>query len=118
MQTGIRIPNSLCWSPDGRTMYFADSPTRTIFAYPFDPATGELGERRDFATVEAPAIPDGATVDAEGFVWCAHYDGWRIVRFAPAAGRCAADAGRRSEGACGGPLCGVKRDRKSLAGEA
>jgi len=83
MQTGIRIPNSLCWSPDGRTMYFADSPTRTIFAYPFDPATGELGERREFATVEAPAIPDGATVDAEGFVWCAHYDGWRIVRFAP-----------------------------------
>ena len=83
MQTGIRIPNSLCWSPDGRTMYFADSPLRTIFAYPFDPATGEPGERREFATVEAPAISDGATVDAEGFVWCAHYDGWRVVRFAP-----------------------------------
>lgn len=83
MQTGIRIPNSLCWSPDGRVMYFADSPMRTIFAYPFDAATGELGDRREFATVEAPAIPDGATVDAEGFVWCAHYDGWRIVRFAP-----------------------------------
>jgi len=83
MQTGICIPNSLCWSPDGSVMYFADSPMRTIFAYPFDTATGELGERREFVTVEPPAIPDGATVDAEGFVWSAHYDGWRVVRFAP-----------------------------------
>ena len=46
MQTGIHIPNSLCWSVDGSVMYFADSPMRTIFAYPFDAATGELGERR------------------------------------------------------------------------
>jgi sugar lactone lactonase YvrE len=83
MEKGIRIPNSLCWSPDGATMYFADSLARTIFAYPFDPATGALGLRRVFATVEAPAIPDGATVDRDGFIWCAHYDGWRIVRFAP-----------------------------------
>jgi sugar lactone lactonase YvrE len=83
MQTGIRIPNSLCWSPDGRVMYFSDSLLRTIFAYPFESASGELGERREFAVVEPPAIPDGATVDAQGFVWCAHYDGWRIVRFAP-----------------------------------
>jgi sugar lactone lactonase YvrE len=83
MEPGIRIPNSLCWSPDGRTMYFADSLLRTVFAYPFDPDSGELGARRVFATVEAPAIPDGATVDRDGFVWCAHYDGWRVVRFAP-----------------------------------
>jgi sugar lactone lactonase YvrE len=83
MERGIRIPNSLCWSPDGALMYFADSLSRTIFAYPFDVATGELGARRVFATIEPPAIPDGATVDREGFVWCAHYDGWRIVRFSP-----------------------------------
>lgn len=83
MEHGIRIPNSLCWSPDGRTMYFADSLARTVFAYPFDTASGELGARRVFAAVTAPAIPDGATVDRDGFVWCAHYDGWRIVRFAP-----------------------------------
>ena len=83
MERGVRIPNSLCWSPDGRTMYFSDSLLRTVFAYPFDPDSGELGTRRVFATVEAPAIPDGATVDRDGFVWCAHYDGWRVVRFAP-----------------------------------
>ena len=83
MDRGIRIPNSLAWSVDSRTLYFADSPLRTIFSYPFDPATGEIGQRRTFATVEPPAIPDGATVDAEGCLWSAHYDGWRVVRFMP-----------------------------------
>ena len=39
----IRIPNSLAWSPDGRTMYFADSLLYTIFAYDFDPASGDDG---------------------------------------------------------------------------
>ena len=83
VEHGIRIPNSLAWSEDSGTLYFADSPLRTIFSYPFDPATGEIGVRRPFVSVEAPAIPDGATVDAEGCLWSAHYDGWRIVRFTP-----------------------------------
>ena len=83
MERGIRIPNSLAWSVDSRTLYFADSPLRTISSYPFDPATGEIGAPRSFATVEAPAIPDGATVDADGCLWSAHYDGWRVVRFMP-----------------------------------
>jgi L-arabinonolactonase len=81
--TDIDIPNSLCWSPDGATMYFSDSPLHTMSAYPFDSATGTLGARRIFAQVEPPAVPDGATVDAEGFVWCAHWGGWRVVRTAP-----------------------------------
>jgi len=83
MERRIRIPNSLAWSVDSRTLYFADSPLRTIFSYPFDPATGEIGAPLSFATVEAPAIPDGATIDAEGCLWSAHYDGWRVVRFMP-----------------------------------
>jgi sugar lactone lactonase YvrE len=80
---GIRIPNSLAWSPDNRTMYFADSLSQTIRAYPFDPVSGRLGAGRDFARVAPPAIPDGATVDAEGFLWSAEYDGWRLTRYAP-----------------------------------
>lgn len=80
---GIRTPNSLAWSPDGRTMYFADSRSQTIHAYPYDTGTGELGVPRAFHTVEPPAIPDGATVDAEGFLWCALYGGWKVVRIAP-----------------------------------
>jgi sugar lactone lactonase YvrE len=80
---GIAIPNGLCWSPDGRTMYFADSPTRTILAFAYDPATGALGERRVFARVAPPGIPDGAIVDAEGYMWSAEYGGGRITRYAP-----------------------------------
>jgi sugar lactone lactonase YvrE len=81
--SGIITPNSLAWSPDGRTMYFSDSRSHVIAAYPFDPATGEIGVPRAFYRVEPPAIPDGATVDAEGYLWCALYGGWRIARIAP-----------------------------------
>lgn len=80
---GIGIPNSLCWSPDGRTMYFTDSPKRVIWAFPYDPATGAIGERRSFAAFDAPMVGDGATVDAEGYLRSANYNGWRVTRLAP-----------------------------------
>jgi sugar lactone lactonase YvrE len=79
---GLCIPNSLAWSPDGSTMYFADSLLYTIFAYDFDTATGEISERRVFATTEPPAFPDGSTVDADGCLWNAEFNGSRIVRYA------------------------------------
>lgn len=81
--SGIQIPNGLAWSPDGRTMYFADSLTYTIYRYAFDPQTGAIGERRLFAQTTPPAIPDGACVDAEGYLWSAEYGGWRLTRYAP-----------------------------------
>ena len=81
---GITIPNGLGWSPDGRVMYFTDTPPRTIHAYDFDAGTGTPGEARVFARVPQDAgYPDGATVDAEGFLWSAHWDGWRVTRYAP-----------------------------------
>ena len=80
---GIFVPNSLSWSLDERTMYFAGPEMRTLFAYDFEPAAGTMSRRRPFAEYEAPAVPDGATVDAEGFLWCAAYEGWRITRYAP-----------------------------------
>ncbi len=80
---GIAIPNSLCWSPDSRTMYFSDSPKRVIWAFPYDPTTGAIGERRVFATFPAPMVADGGTVDAEGYLWSANYGGWRVTRLAP-----------------------------------
>jgi sugar lactone lactonase YvrE len=83
MLSGICIPNSLAWSPDGRTMYFADSLRYTIFAYEFDPASGEMGKQRVFATTTAPGFPDGSTVDAEGFLWNAQFNASKIVRYAP-----------------------------------
>ena len=79
----VKIPNSLCWSPDGATMYWADSLDRTIWAFPYDTETGGLGDRRVFATTDASEVPDGATVDADGYVWSARYGGGRVVRHAP-----------------------------------
>lgn len=80
-ETGVTIPNSLAWSPDNRTMYFADSHLHTIFAYDYDIATGMPAKRREFA--KSKFNPDGAAVDRDGFIWSADYNGWQIVRYAP-----------------------------------
>lgn len=77
----ICIPNSLAWSPDGRTMYFADSLRYAIFAYDFDPSSGEVGDQRVFAKTEPPGFPDGSTVDAEGYLWNAEFNASRIARY-------------------------------------
>ena len=82
-RTGITVPNSLCWSPDGGTMYFADSPTRRILAFDYDAASGEPSNERLFATTEA-GFPDGSCIDADGCLWNAEYGGWRVVRYTPA----------------------------------
>ncbi|MBM6593592.1 SMP-30/gluconolactonase/LRE family protein [Microvirga pudoricolor] len=84
METGIGISNGIGWSPDNASMYFTDSMARTIFVYDFDLENGTISRRRVFAqTPENMGVPDGLTVDAEGFVWSAQWDGWRIIRYAP-----------------------------------
>ena len=83
VRSGICIPNSLAFSPDGRTMYFADSLRYSLYAYDYDPASGRMGRERVLVTTEPPGFPDGSTVDAEGFIWNAEFDGWRVVRYAP-----------------------------------
>jgi sugar lactone lactonase YvrE len=81
---GLTVPNGLAWSPDGRVMYFTDTPSRAILAMDLDPETGVPGASRVFARVpEGRGYPDGATVDAEGFLWSAHWNGWRVTRYAP-----------------------------------
>lgn len=81
---GIGVSNGLDWSPDGRTFYYTDSMRGVIWKFPFDMQSGTLGRRETFATV-APerGCPDGLAVDAEGFVWSAHWDGWRVTRYDP-----------------------------------
>ncbi len=85
LDDGIICSNGPCWSPDGRTLYFADSFRGTIYAYDYDPATGTATNRRSFICVDSPAggAPDGATVDAEGFLWSATVFDGRVIRYAP-----------------------------------
>lgn len=84
METGVICSNGLGWSPDDRTMYFTDSMIRTIWAYDFDSVSGEIENRRTIATLPASdGVPDGLAVDAQGYIWSAIWDGWRIIRYAP-----------------------------------
>ena len=80
---GVACANAICFSPDGRTMYFADSPRRTLEAFAYDPDTGAIGERRTVATIEGPGVPDGACTDAEGCIWVAIWAGHRVERWSP-----------------------------------
>jgi sugar lactone lactonase YvrE len=80
---GVTISNGLCWSPDGRILYFADSPRQAITAFDFNTETGDLGPCRPFATTSGDAYPDGATVDAEGCMWSAQWGGGQVVRYDP-----------------------------------
>jgi sugar lactone lactonase YvrE len=78
--------NGTAWSPDSRTMYHTESFRYAIFAYDFDPRSGEIANRRLFAEVDkkSGAFPDGLTVDADGGVWSNHVGVGQIVRYDPA----------------------------------
>ena len=90
---GITVSNGLGWSPDGRTMYWADTTAHTIYAFDFDPNTAEMSRKRVFAQFarrgpDEPldgyaGRPDGTAVDAHGDVWVAMYEGARLLQLAP-----------------------------------
>ena len=82
--TGIGISNGIGFAPDRKRMYYTDSPTHNIYIFDYDIATGEISNRRVFVhTGESDGIPDGMTVDAEGYVWSARWDGSSLVRYSP-----------------------------------
>jgi sugar lactone lactonase YvrE len=84
MAGGLACSNGLGWSPDNRTMVVTAQFAYELLAFDFDPASGEIANRRSFAKVpEADGLPDGLTVDAEGCVWSAQWGGWRLTRYDP-----------------------------------
>ena len=81
---GIICSNGPCWSPDGRTFYFADTFVDEFWAYDFDIENGTLSNKRIFATTkESMGVPDGSTVDEEGCLWNAELISGDLVRYAP-----------------------------------
>ena len=80
----IIVSNGLGWSPDCKTMYFTDSGMATIYRFDFDIETGAIDGKRNFVVVDQEdGMPDGLAVDSEGFVWSAHWNGWRVTRYDP-----------------------------------
>jgi sugar lactone lactonase YvrE len=81
---GVMVSNGLAWSPDGRTLYHADTPAHVVRAHDFDAATGAPSHERTFArwTGETDR-PDGAAVDSEGNYWIAFYRGGKVLQIAP-----------------------------------
>lgn len=82
-ETGIQISNSLCWSPDGMKLYFADSPKNTIYSYDVSQNTGEIRNKRIFAKTAPGVHPDGSCVDSDGYLWNAQWGGGQVVRHSP-----------------------------------
>jgi sugar lactone lactonase YvrE len=80
--TGIGISNGIGWSPDDRLMYYIDSLQYRVDVLDYDPATGQMGERRPFAALgSGEVMPDGLAVDSEGGVWVAVWGGSVIQRY-------------------------------------
>jgi sugar lactone lactonase YvrE len=80
----VGIANGLGWSPDTRTMYFIDTLSHQVRAYPFEPATGSLGAPTSLAHIdEADGSPDGLCTDDDGCLWVALWGGGRVHRYTP-----------------------------------
>jgi len=80
----VRISNGLAWSPDGRTMYFIDTPTRRVWAFDYDLRSGDLQNARAIIEFD-PSFgwPDGMTSDMDGNLWIAMWGGSRVTHWAP-----------------------------------
>jgi sugar lactone lactonase YvrE len=82
--TGVGISNGIGWSPDDRLMYYVDSHAHQVDVFDYDPATGAIDGRRQFAPVgQGDVQPDGLTVDADGGVWVGVWDGGALLRYDP-----------------------------------
>jgi D-xylonolactonase len=81
---GIGISNGMGFTPDRKQMYFTDSPGGKIYQFEYDQKTGEIKNQRVFVTVsDSEGVPDGMTVDKEGCIWSARWDGGCLIRYKP-----------------------------------
>ena len=79
----LSITNGVAWSPDWTELYVVDSMLNRIYVSDFDLDTGAVGPRRIFNDVDDLGTPDGNTVDSEGYLWSARWDGHCVARIAP-----------------------------------
>ena len=82
IEEDLGIPNTFVWSPDNKNFYFTDTLHGTILSYNFELESGELSNKKNFATFDR-GHPDGSTIDTDGCVWNCRWGGSCIVRFTP-----------------------------------
>lgn len=81
-ESGLTVSNGLAWSPDNATFYFVDTVPGLIYAYDYISGSGKISNRRIFAKIPADdGRPDGISVDSDGGLWVALWDGWKIRRY-------------------------------------
>jgi D-xylonolactonase len=84
VRTDVALPNGMGFTPAGDSLYFTESDAGLIHEFDYDRSTGEISNRTVFVDVsDEEGIPDGLTVDEEGYVWSARWDGGCLVRYSP-----------------------------------
>ncbi len=84
---GLTISNGLAWSKDKKSFYLIDTPTKTVYEFDYNDESGEISNRRELIVIqENNGSPDGMTIDEEGMLWIAHWDGWKVSRWNPNTG--------------------------------
>jgi sugar lactone lactonase YvrE len=92
LRKGLSLSNGLAWSQDGATLYHIDTLHRSVFAYDYDLTKGGISRERTLLTFqEQDGLPDGMTIDREGRLWIAFWDGWAVQCYRPSDGACVAE---------------------------
>jgi len=83
----VTISNGMAWSINHKTFYFIDTPTFEVVAYDFNKHSGNINNKRTIIKIaNEDGYPDGMTIDNEGMLWIAHWDGWQVTRWDPNSG--------------------------------
>lgn len=83
LKRDIGISNTVCFSPDRRSFYFGDTPRNVIWRYDYHPEKGTITNETVFFEGFSRGLPDGSTVDSEGYLWNCRFGGGCIVRVSP-----------------------------------
>ena len=83
----VSISNGMAWSTNQQTFYYIDTPTCEIVSYDYEKATGHISNKKIIIQIdEKDGNPDGMTIDDEGMLWIAQWDGWQVTRWNPVSG--------------------------------
>ncbi len=88
LSSNITISNGMAWSPNGKTFYYIDTPTREVRAYDYDLDSGVIANSRVAVHMpESLGWPDGMTSDAQGNLWIAMWGGAQVTKWDPNTGK-------------------------------